>query len=86
MSSEEPISIKKIGLWSLLIICGLLSLFILFISITSIWIGFGAMPRNGFWVPILAGTAAMTIIFFSFAGLIRFFRRKTKDKELLGLD
>ena len=77
---------KKVGLWSLLITCGLLSVFILFISIISIWIGFGAMPRNGFWVPILAGTALMAFILFSFAGLIRFIRKKTKERDLLDLD
>jgi hypothetical protein len=86
MIAKESLSMKKVGLWSLLITCGLLSVFILFISIISIWIGFGAMPRNGFWVPILAGTASMAFILFSFAGLIRIIRKKTKEKDLLDLD
>lgn len=86
MIPEESRLFKKIGLWSFLIICAFVSAFILFISIISIWVGFSSMPRHGFWAPILAGTASMTIIFLFFARLIRFFRNQTKEKSLLGPD
>ena len=55
MIYHQPFPFKNLGLWSLLILCGLLSAYLLFIAIVCIWVGFHHLLQNGFWMPILCG-------------------------------
>ena len=50
MIPVEPVSFKKIWLWSLIIALGLIAAYIGFLSLVSIWIGIDHSHQAGFWI------------------------------------
>jgi len=62
MIIHRSISLKKIWLWCLIIACGLMSAYLAFISLVSVWIGLGHMHQAGFWVPIIFGITLLMIV------------------------
>lgn len=85
MIHHQPFPFKNLGLWSLLILCGLLSAYLLFIAIVCIWVGFHHLLQNGFWMPILAGCLIMIGILWLFLRLSRFILNGMKEKEIINL-
>lgn len=85
MIYHQPFPYRNLGFWSLLILCGLLSAYLLFIAIVCIWVGFHHLPQNGFWMPILAGCLIMIGILWLFLRLSRFILNGMKEKEIINL-
>jgi len=75
MNSREPISFRLIWLWCLIFISGLVTAYMGFIALVSVWVGLGHLDQPGCWVPILVG-----LLFF--IALCSFFLRTLK--RLLG--
>jgi cell shape-determining protein MreD len=72
-------SIKKLGLWCLIVICGIVSICLVFISFVSLGTGFTHMQQEGFWVPVLAGIlllSAALLLFVRATKRILFHMRK----------
>jgi cell shape-determining protein MreD len=59
-------SIKKTGLWCLIVTCGIVSICFVFISFVSLGTGFTHMQQDGFWVPVLAGALLLSAALFLF--------------------
>ena len=85
MIHEEPFPIKKVGIWFLMICCGMITAYIIFIGFVSIRLGLRHLPQDGFWVPILSGTFTILLTLWVFFRLSIFFLKKQKDEDLINL-
>ncbi|MEE9612332.1 MAG: hypothetical protein V3W19_13845 [Desulfatiglandales bacterium] len=85
MIYREPFPLKKSGLWSLLIFCGLFTGYIVFVAMISIWVGFNHLQKDGFWMPVLAGTIVTVIILWLFLRLSKFILNQLKGKNTFNI-
>jgi hypothetical protein len=85
MISGEPLSFKKIWLWSLIIALGLIAAYIGFLSLVSIWIGLDHAHQAGFWVPVLVGTSFLMTIFYFFLRITRNILRHMKEEDVVNI-
>lgn len=85
MTYQEPFPLKNLGLWSLLVFSALLTAYIVFVAIVSIWIGLDHSQQDGFWVPILAGTISMMLISWVFLRFSRFILNRMREKDTITL-
>lgn len=83
MISDESLPLKKLSLFFLLICCGLVTAYIIFIGMISIRLGLRYLHFNGFWVPILAGTISITIILWTSFRISTFILRKLKKNNFI---
>ena len=85
MISGEPVSFKKIWLWSLIIALGLISTYIGFLSLVSIWIGLDHAHQAGFWVPVLVGTSFLMTICCFFLRITRHILKHMKEEDVVNI-
>ena len=85
MIQREPFPLRKIGLWSILALCGLVTAYLIVIAVVCIWIGLNHFPRDGFWVPILAGTIPTIFILWLFMRVSRGILNRMRERDDLGL-
>jgi membrane protein implicated in regulation of membrane protease activity len=85
MIQREPFPLKKIGLWSILGLCGLATVYLIVIAVVCIWVGLTHFPRDGFWVPILAGTISTIFILWLFTRVSRGILNRMREKDELAL-
>lgn len=85
MIPREPISYKRVSLWSLLVVCGLFTVYIVFISLVSVWVGFDHVDQNGFWVPIVVGLLLLAGVTAIFVRIARGIRKLMRDEDLIRL-
>ena len=83
MIHDEPFPYKQVSLWFLLIFCGVLAAFILFITIISIWVSLTHLHQDGFWMPLLVGVVGMGVTLWLFFVLARFILGKMKEKDVI---
>ena len=55
----------------MILLSGSLVLYIGFIALVSVWVGLGHIHHQGSWVPILAGTLSLFIVFFLFLKILK---------------
>ena len=82
MTQESLQLVKTIGVWSLIITAGLLTVAVGFVSLISVWVGITHMDRAGAWAPISAGALVFAIVFWSYISAARALRRQLKTPEL----
>jgi hypothetical protein len=85
MISGEPVSLKKIWLWFLIIVLGLISAYIGFLSLVSVWIGLDHAHQAGFWVPVLVGTSFLMTIFYFFLRITRHILKYMKEEDVVNI-
>ena len=85
MIGNDPFPLKHVSLWFLLIFCGLITTYIIFIALISVWIGLRHIHMDGFWMPILAGTFSLIAIFWLFLRFSRFILTRMKEKDLINI-
>lgn len=85
MISHEPLPLKNLGLWSLFLLSALLTAYILFAAIVSIWVGLSHVEQDGFWMPILAGFLLMILVLWPFLRLSRFILDSMKEKDTINI-
>ena len=83
MTANGPLHLKNFGLYSLLIFGGLLSAYISFVGLISIWVGLRHSQQDGFWMPILVGALFIITIALFFARLTKFIRNQMKEKDII---
>lgn len=83
MIGKEPVSIKKICLWCLIAMFGVVAACLVFISAVSVWAGFVHMRQTGFWVPILGGVLSLVLALFLFACAIKRILLYMKEEDVL---
>ena len=81
MIQREPFPLKTIGLWSILVLCGLATAYFIVIAVVCVWVGLDHFPQDGFWVPILAGTIPTFFILWLFVRVSRGMLNKMKEKD-----
>jgi hypothetical protein len=83
MNPFGPLPLKNVGLYILLIFGGLLSAYITFVGLISIWIGLRHSQQDGFWMPILLGALFIITIVLFFARLTNFVRNQMREKDII---
>ena len=76
-------SFKNFSLCILLLALGLMTAYVLFISIISIRIGLNNPEYDGFWVPIVAGVIATLCCLWLLFYFSIFIIRKIRQKDFL---
>jgi len=85
MISHEPLPLKNLGLWSLFLLFALLTAYIIFAAIVSIWVGLSHVQQNGFWMPIVAGILSMILVLWPFLRLSRLILHSMKEKDTINI-
>jgi hypothetical protein len=83
MTTEDVLFLKRILLWCLVILCGILTAYVLIFSLSSIWIGLNHSHQPGFWLPIIAGILSFLLVGWLFLALIKKARAKMKPEDVL---
>ena len=71
MTLKEGWTPKKMGLWALIALCGLVAVYLGFISLISVWVGLAHTHQACFWVPVLSGFLLLVFSFWAFFRLTR---------------
>jgi hypothetical protein len=73
--------IKKLALLLLVFFLSFLTLYLVFLSVISVSIGFANAERPGFWMPILWGVLIFSLGIFIIRLIVHLFRQiKAKEK------
>lgn len=81
MTDEHPL--KKAFLWAAIVLCGLVSAYLLFVGAISLWVALTHMDRPGFWVPLLASGLALPVILILCQKTIRLLLRLMKEDDVI---
>ena len=82
MIYQEPFPLRNMSLLFLLICFGLISAYIMFIGIISIWVGLNHLQQDGFLVPILAGLFSITAVLWLLIRFSRFIIHRMREREV----
>ncbi|MBW1703644.1 MAG: hypothetical protein JRJ86_00575 [Deltaproteobacteria bacterium] len=85
MIAREPVSFKKTWVWCIIIALGLISAYIGFVSLVSIWIGLDHTHQAGFWIPVLVGTSFLMTIFYIFLRITRRLLRYMAAEDIVNI-
>jgi hypothetical protein len=85
MIENEPFPVKHFSLWLVLICCGIICVYVLFVALISVWVGLSHLQKDGFWMPILAGAILIILTSFLFFRLVKFIRNKMKGKDIINV-
>lgn len=85
MIRDEPLPLKKMSLRALFFSCALLTAYVLFIALVSVWVGISHLDQDGSWMPILVGTLVVITVLVLFLRLIRFILDQARPKEAFHL-
>lgn len=58
---------KRTLIWLTIICGGIITIYLGYISLISLWIGLENSRQQGFWVPIVAGTTLFVFVFWIFS-------------------
>ncbi len=83
MNEYGPLPLKNVGLYFLLIFGGLVSAYISFVGLISIWVGLRHSQQDGFWMPILVGVLFIITIALFFTRLTKFIRNQMTEKDFI---
>lgn len=83
MTSRQPLPLKSMGLYFLLLLWGLFSACVTFLGAISIWVGLRHAQQEGFWMPILVGALCIIATLLLFARLAKFVRNQMKERDLI---
>ena len=83
MIYREPVPLKNLALYALLLFGGLIAGYILFIGLISIWVGLSRSHQDGFWMPILVGALFILAVTSFFVRMVKFLRNHLKEKDAL---
>ena len=85
MIYREPLPLKNISLWCLLVFFGLFAVYIVFVAIISIYVGMNHLQQDGFWMPIFAGLISIIVTLWLFIGLLKFVLNRTKEEDIINV-
>jgi len=85
MSGEDLRPLKKLAIWSLIVAAGLISAFVSFLSLVSVWIGFSEIHRAGSWLPVTGGILIFLLTLWLYIRAAGALRRHLKSPDLFEL-
>jgi len=77
--------VKAVAVWTSIIVAGLVTACIGFVSVVSIWTGFTHVGQSGSWVPILAGTVIFLVALWVYLRAAKALYGHLKSQELFDL-
>jgi hypothetical protein len=83
MITREPPSFKKMWLWCFIMVCAILTAYLGFISLVSVWVGIYHRQQPGFWVPILTGALLFILILLLFLRILRRILAHMKEEDVV---
>lgn len=85
MIKPKPVSLKKTIYWFLLCSVGITCVYVIFVSIVSIWVGLTHMEQEGWWVPTSAGLLVVACMLLLFRHISHMVREYLREKDTLNL-
>lgn len=85
MIYHQPFLYKNLSLWLLLLCCGVITAYVIFIALISIWVGLVHLHQVGFLIPILTGVISIMTISLLFLSILKFFLNQMKEKDIIDL-
>jgi len=85
MIAKDPLPLKSVILKILLFCCGLITAYILFVSLVSVWVGLNHPQQDGFWMPVATGAFFMIATLCLFLRLLKFVLNQVKEKDFIDL-
>jgi len=85
MIYNKPLQLKKITIRFLIIILCIISAYIIFIGIISIWVGLNHLHQDGFWMPLFVGAISIIVILWLFLRFLKFILNILKEKDLINV-
>jgi len=85
MIQGQPVRLKKICLWSLVIVCGIVASYLSFIFLVSVWTGLAHMHQSGFWVPIFVGVPLLIITFCASLRVVKRILKQMKEENVVNI-
>ena len=82
-TERNPINLKKVILWFIIVFLGIISVYLGFISLISLWIGFENTRQPGFWVPITGGATLLLAVFWIYTRTASILLRLMKNRDSL---
>ena len=83
MNPGQPIPFKSIWLWCLTIACGLVTAYLGFVALVSVWVGISNLSQPGCWIPILAGTSFFLFLSSLFIRTLKRLLGRIKDENVI---
>lgn len=83
MIQKQTVSIKKICLWCLMVICWVMAACLAFVSFLSICAGIGHTQQPGFWVPIVFGALLLIAVLMLFVYTTMSILSHIKEEDVL---
>jgi hypothetical protein len=83
MIHGEPFPVKKICLWFIAVLFGIILSLIIFIGFVSIQVGFKNMNQDGFFIPILCGSFIIAACLIIFIFVIKYVIRLNREKDII---
>jgi len=85
MITQRSIPVKNLSLWCLLIGFGLVAAYVIFVALVSVWFGLHNVNEDGFWVPVLAGSASIIVVAWVSISILRYLLTRLREKERIRL-
>jgi uncharacterized membrane protein HdeD (DUF308 family) len=83
MIGGEPFPVKKLALWLAILGFSLVTAYIILVGVVSIITGLHHPEKDGYWVPIVAGSLCILIMVWLTFRFARFFHHLAKRSERL---
>jgi len=83
MILRTSVPFKYIFLWCLITACGVVTAYLCFVSLVSIWIGIAHSHLSGWWAPVLTGTAFLIVVLLAFLRTSKNISAHLKQKDAL---
>jgi cytochrome c biogenesis protein CcdA len=76
-------NLRNLCLRLLLLGLGLVTAFVIFVSLVSINVGLTHTQQDGFWVPVVAGLLSITACLWFFISSWRSIANRMKDRDII---
>ena len=86
MIDNEFFPLKHLSFWVLIISCGLIYAYFVLVALISVWVGISNSHKDGFCMPILAGTISIAIISWLFLRFTKFILNLLKEKDIINIE
>ncbi|MFO7985059.1 MAG: hypothetical protein R6U38_04285 [Desulfatiglandaceae bacterium] len=81
--SPTPYRLKTLFSWTLMVGTTAITLCLVLVSLTSLWVGVKYIQRTGSWIPILSGAMLLALGAWIHFRLTTGIYRRLKQKDLL---
>jgi hypothetical protein len=74
--------IKKVALLFVMICFGLLCAYVALVGVLSVWVGLNHNRQDGFWVPVLFGVGAVSVVSWFFSRFARLILVRIRERDM----